>query len=298
MYDFNSDRKVYTYTPDYDLEDKLKYIELDSVHKCPLGIGLIPEYLQDYGSDNFSDLFRLHPPRKTNIVNFEHTNPQTGVVEIDTKRPFHASRWCTSYSGNTVDNDEVSGFTDSFWGISMEDERKASFQNTVPAEEVTFDLPYQFQPFETYVKHNFSDAQGKFRRDGKGYYEYNQIVVDWFEDADDYIPLQFESTRGAKHNSIVTIFLTEGITEQQSRMIRFVPKPRSIGIGSKFGNPVGGESTNLINILDVTAIHGTILTTGSKLEDLFLHANLKIGGRRIARAISITFKSRASDSNG
>lgn len=287
--------EVFDYIVDPKLEDNLKYVNLDSGNTCPLGIGLVPKYLQEYAQDRFSDLFRLHGPRKAKFVTYENQNKETGTVEIDTKKPNYATRWTTSYSGNVLGrDDEVNGFQDSFWGLSMEHPNAGDYgssgsyygSNSLNREDnLSFNLPYQFQPFETYVKQAFSDVQSKFRGDGKGWFEYNQIVVNWFEDGNDYIPLHSECTKQSKHKSIVTIFLTEALCEDEARIIRFIP------------SPTVQDNSNLFLALNITTINGAILTTGGKLQDMFLHADLRISDRPISRAMSITFRSKPSDSN-
>ena len=271
---------VHHYTPPLDLEDNLKYVHLDTVGKCPLGIGLIPKYLQNYAEHQFEDLFRLHPLTKANVVNYENTNIQTGQHEIDHTRPHYATRWSKSYNANIpVIDDDHPVQEDSFWGLYNTTTQISS----LPPCPTTFDLPYQFQPFETYVKQNFSDVQSKFRQDKKGWREYNQVVINWFQDGNDYIPLQTESTKGSKHKSIVTIFISEAYVEDESRIIRFVPIPPG--------------PTSLITSIDIVARHGTVITMGGKMQETFFHADLKTPHRFIARAISITFKSKPSDSN-
>lgn len=187
-------------------------------------------------NENFERLFSLHPEQKGKVL-CRSRQDNSIYREID------AHRWYKSYLSTPPKKEGMKSYM--FSGL----------------EDVgNENLSKEFQPFLDYVN------QEK---------KYNQVVVNWYLDGNDYLPFHYDWDDGMTPNSdIATITLMDPLIEGASRTFCFKPNK---------------NTDSLYDYVQIPTINGVIILMGGQTNQKFRHGIPKESC--LARRISITFRS-------
>jgi alkylated DNA repair dioxygenase AlkB len=123
-------------------------------------------------------------------------------------------------------------------------------------EEVSENLPEQFLPYLEYVNKEYG-------------MEYNQVVVNWFENGDDYIPLHCDCEISKLENSDVIVV---SIGANRTFRVKSLPKSKQ----------------QYIENVDITCRDGTVVCMKGNIQRDFKHGIPKSTG--ILPRISVSFR--------
>lgn len=184
---------------------------------------------------------------KTYFYDMFKIHPEERHKIIMFEKEIETSRWQKSYLKTPdVDEKHIKHHSYMYSGYDCKSNRDS--------------LPDVFMPYYKYMQST----------DDK----YNQVIVNWYQNNEDYIALHSDCTRGMLPDgkiSIVTLYPSE---ESKSRILDIVPKA---GVKSEYEK------------LSIYLQHGMIVTMCGKMQDEFKHGIQKEDEHRDAR-ISISFR--------
>jgi alkylated DNA repair dioxygenase AlkB len=111
----------------------------------------------------------------------------------------------------------------------------------------SMELPILFQPYLVFINKN--------ERNGK----YNQVIVNWYLNGQDYIAAHSDCQIGMKPNAEISI-ITLCEQEEHLRELRFTPKKIN-----------GLENDAIYNHVKIATIHGSIITMHGDTQNKFRH---------------------------
>ncbi len=129
--------------------------------------------------------------------------------------------------------------------------------------EVT--LPDLFHPFLDFINHKETSDK------------YNQVIVNWYADGNDFIAAHSDCQIDMKPNAEISI-ITLCEKEEHFRELRFTPKKIN-----------GTENDAIYNYVKIATIHGSIITMHGDTQSKFRHKIPKALNIDTSR-ISITFR--------
>jgi alkylated DNA repair dioxygenase AlkB len=179
---------------------------------------------------------------------FNHHPTSRGKVQMPTGE-HESPRWHKSYL-NTPSPNPTSHYSYMFSGHNDTSNRDQ--------------LPSAFLPFLDYVN-----------REGGGY---NQVVVNWYKDGQDYTPQHSDCEDGMEEGADIVV-----ISLGDERLFKIRPKNlKREEVDGDMGVVAKGEG------LDVACPHGSVLTMGGQTQKFFRHGVPKSASE--APRISITFR--------
>ena len=132
------------------------------------------------------------------------------------------------------------------------------------------ELPEIFKPYYEFMK-NIDN-------------KYNQVIVNWYENENDYIAPHADCQRGMVENSKIAILtLNECFIENNnSENLRYLEiTPKYIKYQS--------DNKPLADIFEIKLEHGSIITMCGTIQDNFLHG-IKKENKKIGKRISVSFR--------
>lgn len=120
------------------------------------------------------------------------------------------------------------------------------------------ELPKEFIPFLDYINNKFND-------------NYNQVVVNWFENGNTFIPLHSDCELNIVNNSSIVI-----ISLGESRVLRIEHKK--------------GKGDCCIEKMDINCNNGTVITMNGDFQKEYVHGIPKSISSVKDRRISISFR--------
>jgi alkylated DNA repair dioxygenase AlkB len=203
----------------------------------------LPAELQKYATDNFQEMWDIHPAERGKIV--------LAIGEIETKR------WHKSYGNTPHRNPEL----------------KASYMfagKGVSDADIKQEWPKVFAPM---IDHIEADDGGKGVAAKQPLY--NQVVLNWYKDGEDHLPLHSDCELGmVKDATVATISINEPSSatvttstdvtlvtpELLLRQLDFFPK----------GEILNSDQT-LYSKVSVLQRHGVVVTMHGKANSKFHH---------------------------
>jgi hypothetical protein len=145
----------------------------------------LPDNLKQYASENFSNMFNLHPEKRGNVLVFNKNKANPEWQEIE------CFRWTKSYL-----------HTPKFDNTVMKSYMFAGSDNV----DITGPLPDLFEPFYKYMK----------TLDNK----YNQVIANWYENNNDHMPYHSDCESGmVNDHKIALINLNENDTCRHFKLV-------------------------------------------------------------------------------
>lgn len=192
--------------------------------------------LKEYGRNNFDDLFNIHPKYKGKVQVY-NKNPENPEWKDEQCHRYHKSYLKTPDFDKTVNKSYM------FSGENR--------------EEIEEELPKVFKPFLDFMQ----------KKDMK----YNQVVINWYEKENDYMPMHSDWTDGMVNDHKIS---TLTLAENDDNNRKFV-------VLSKEG---GTKRT-------VNLVHGEILTMHDGFQKLFRHGVPALSNNPVEnRRISVSFR--------
>ena len=132
------------------------------------------------------------------------------------------------------------------------------------------ELPEIFKPYYEFMK-NIDN-------------KYNQVIVNWYENENDYIAPHADCQRGMIENSKIAILtLNECFIENND-----IENTRYFEITPKYIN-YQSDNKPLADIFKIKLVHGSIITMCGTTQDNFLH-QIKKENKKIGKRISLSFR--------
>lgn len=154
------------YNPSTSKDKHIIYI--DKNNKSWIEIEHLPEIMKKYSTDNFNLLFDLRPKDKSKIIMRD--------IEISAHRRYE------SYLN-----------TPKLTSLDVRKSLSYMFSDLSNKQEKS--LPIQFQPYLDYMNTTNGVTTNK----------YNQVVTNWYEDGNDYLPFHSDWSEGLQQNSKITM---------------------------------------------------------------------------------------------
>jgi len=211
-------------------------------------LGQLDEELSAYGSAEFQKLFDLHPAERGQVVMFN--------------KNVESPRWHQSF-GNTPK-----------YNPSVHDAR--SYMYAASHAKLCENMPAELLPFLDHFNAREPQGSGKF----------DQMIVNWFGDENDYLPAHADCMIGLLVQSpIVCITLVGADPAPPSGPI----EPRTFLI-----RPRKGELEAVQRQREIPTRHGCTIRMGGDMQAKFVHQIKKMPqGTRAAPRISITLRKSA-----
>jgi len=217
-------------------------INLNKSGSAFIEISMLSGEFYNYTKEHFDDFFNLHPIEKSKVVMKNKNNENCHEVD--------AHRWYESYLNTPKLNQETLETSYMFSGLN----------------DVQKELPEKFKPLFDYINKES---------------EYNQIVVNWYADQDDYLPYHADWQHGmTKDSNIATLTLNKIDDDTQCRT--FIIKPK--------GNNDGTIPDDVIyKKINIILKHGTIIKMYGDSITNFRHGIPKSVNQSTPR-IGVTFR--------
>jgi len=214
------------------------FLELNESKSSWIKIQNIPENLKNYALENFDTFFNHHPNLKGKMINY--------LKDID------AHRYYKSYMNTPKLNIDFIKEKNSSYMFSNSCENL--FENNLP------------EPFQIFLDYLNKDELEK----------YNQSVINWYENGNDYLPFHQDWEHGKKENSDVTTITLMKNDDDNYR--NFIVKPNKKYVKDYKYDQV-----------EILTRHGTQITMGGDCQQNFRHGVPKMLSNDQPR-ISLTFR--------
>lgn len=202
-----------------------------------INIDYLSDDLKDYAIKHFDELFNLHPLNRGKVLVFNGEKENKNWVETE------CSRWYETY-GKTPKFDDTVMKSYMFSG-----------NNNIN----TSILPDLYQPFNKYM----------INKDDR----YNQIVINWYDSKNDYIPLHSDCEAHMIDNHVISLInLNEN--NNHYRVFNLIAKD---------------NVATLYKNIDIVLKHGIIITMGGNIQQHFRHG-VKPVDNDVCERISISFR--------
>lgn len=215
-----------------------RHLNLTTDGNARIEIDTLPEYLTAYARMHYKSLFSLHPT-------------QRGQVSMFSKNVV-SHRWHQSFM-NTPKYDAR------FFGKSY------MFSAANKNESVNAPLPFPFEPFLTYM--NSLEPKSN---------PYNQVVINWYADGNDFIARHSDCTIGMQADSPIAVISLCESADDTPRLFQVLPKQST--------------PNSVYSRVDVTCRHGTIIKMCGNTQETFRHGVPKTRNGVSASRISITLR--------
>ena len=126
-------------------------------------------------------------------------------------------------------------------------------------------LPEIFKPYYEFMK-NIDN-------------KYNQIIVNWYENENDYIAPHADCQKGMIENSKIAILTLNECFIENIRYLEITPKYKKYQY----------DNEPLANMFKIKLDHGSIITMCGTIQDNFLH-EIKKENKKIGKRISLSFR--------
>lgn len=197
----------------------------------------LSDELINYSQNQYQSLFNLHPNERGKVVLHED--------EVQ------SSRWHKSYLNTPIRKAIHAKKSYMYAGKELIDN--------------DLSLPNLFQPFLNFINKTERIDQ------------YNQVIVNWYLNGQDYIAAHSDCQIDMKPNAGISI-ITLCEKEEHFRELRFTPKKIN-----------GTENDAIYNHVKIATIHGSIITMHGDTQSKFRHKIPKALNIDTSR-ISITFR--------
>ena len=229
-------------TTHLQIEYETKCIYLNNDKTSWITISELPIYLKNYAHNNFDSLFDLHPQDKGKVLVFnkDRENPEWNEI--------NCFRWHKSYLNTpSFNKNSYKSYMFSGWDTSSNNEN----------------VPNTFIPFYDFIKN--VDQR------------YNQMVINWYENSDDYIPLHSDCEYSMIDNHDITILnLNKSDNDELCRTLTIIPKETTTDyISDKY---------------EIKLTHGMIICMGGNMQNEFSHGVDKCVNDYTTPRISISFR--------
>lgn len=179
----------------------------------------LSDELINYSQNQYQSLFNLHPIERGKVVMYDE--------EVQ------SSRWHKSYLHTPMRNLIHAKKSYMYAGKNLEDD--------------DFSLPNLFQPFLDFINKTERNDQ------------YNQVIVNWYLNGQDYIAAHSDCQIDMKPNAEISI-ITLCEKEEHFRELRFTPKKIN-----------GTENDAIYNHVKIATINGSIITMHGDTQIKFRH---------------------------
>lgn len=227
--------KILNYIPNNIIDTEVIFLDNDS--SSYIEINYLPDDLKKYTSENFKEMFDLHPTEKHKIIMYQKE------VEVN--------RWQQSYLNTPKYEPDVL-------------ERQSYMYSGYDVSNNNHPLPKQFQIYYDYIK----------SIDEK----YNQVVVNWYQNENDYIAYHSDCEIDMMPNAriiIISLYETETVDHDKYRVFSVIPK--------------NGEVNSIYKKINIRLYPGIMITMGGDFQKKFKHGIEPAEEESLAR-ISLSFR--------
>lgn len=202
----------------------------------------LPRELKQYAQTNFNEMFNIHSADRGRVLVFnkDHKNPEWDEIEC--------FRWCKSYLNTPKFDKKV---------------MKSYMFSGTDGANINDPLPEIFNPFYEYMKTN----------DNK----YNQVVINWYKDHNDYIPQHSDCEADMIDNHVISVINLNNNTNNSPHIHR------------NFELITRNKTESIFDNVNIVLKHGTIITMGGDTQTKFTHGVNKLTEPMVER-ISITLR--------
>lgn len=201
-------------------------------------VGILDEEHRNYIIQHFETMFNMHPDQRAKVA----IKPQHNDLAVH--------RWQRSYGNTPEFNDEVQA---SYMFSSRHDDHKS----------VTQDLPSIFHLLRNQAESITNQT-------------YNQFVVNWYLNADDYIAMHSDYCHKRSPNTSIVVM---NMCPSDEIVRRFTLKRKSCAKGKV-----------LLSSLEIPLFNGTVIEMGGTTQEMFRHGVPKNTNGEPGPRISLTLR--------